>query len=147
MAKAKKKEMSTGQKVSIGFGLTAAAVSAASAYFLYGSKKASQNRKKVKGWVLKAKGEVLEALEKAEEITAEEYGALVDAASSAYSTVKNASASELKSFKKEMGEHWQNLQKSKALKKLVPGGKVKAKVKKTQQKKQVEKKATAKTAS
>ena len=145
MAKAKKKEMSTGQKVSIGFGLTAAAVSAASAYFLYGSKKASQNRKKVKG--LKAKGEVLEALEKAEEITAEEYGALVDAASSAYSTVKNASASELKSFKKEMGEHWQNLQKSKALKKLVPGGKVKAKVKKTQQKKQVAKKATAKKAS
>ena len=133
MAKAKKKEMSTGQKVSIGFGLTAAAVSAASAYFLYGSKKASQNRKKVKGWVLKAKGDVLEAL--------------VDAASSAYSTVKNASASELKSFKKEMGEHWQNLQKSKALKKLVPGGKVKAKVKKTQQKKQVAKKATAKKAS
>jgi hypothetical protein len=146
MAKAKKKEMSTGQKVGIGFGLTAAAVSAASAYFLYGSKKATQNRKKVKGWMLKAKGEVLEALEKAEEITAEEYGALVDAATGAYSTVKNASASELKSFKKEMGEHWQKLQKSNAIKKLVPGAKAGAK-KAAPKKKVAKKKASPKKAS
>lgn len=114
-----KKEMSNAQKLGIGFGLTAAAVSAASAYFLYGSKKAPQNRKKVRGWTLKAKGEVLEALEKAESITAEEYKSLVEAASGAYSTVKSASASELKDFKKEMGEHWDKLQKSNALKKLV----------------------------
>jgi flagellar basal body-associated protein FliL len=56
------KKMSTNTKVGIGLGLTAAAVTAAGAYFLYGSKQAPQNRKKVKGWVLKAKGEVLEAL-------------------------------------------------------------------------------------
>jgi arsenate reductase-like glutaredoxin family protein len=117
-AAAPKQGMSNAQKAGIGFGLTAAAVSAAGAYFLYGSKKASQNRKKVKGWMLKAKGEVLEALEKAEHITADEYKQLVKTASGAYTTVKNASSSELKDFQKEMGQHWDELQKSKALKKL-----------------------------
>lgn len=110
------KEVSTAQK--IGFGLTAAAVTAAGAYFLYGSKQATQNRKKVKSWVLKAKGEVLEALEKAEAITEDEYRALVETASGAYGTVKNASANEVKDFKKEMNAHWQTLQKSKAMKKV-----------------------------
>lgn len=131
-----KKEMSSAQKIGIGFGLTAAAVSAASAFFLYGSKKAPQNRKKVKGWMLKAKGEVLEALEKAESITAEEYKTLVETASGAYSTMKNASNAELKDFKKEMGEHWEKLQKSNALKKIAaPLQKVAPKAKKAPAKK------------
>lgn len=112
-------DMSTAQKVGIGFGLTAAAVTAAGAYFLYGSKQATQNRKKVKGWMLKAKGEVLEALEKAEAITEDEYKELVSTASKAYGTVKTATAGEVKDFQKEMQEHWTKLQSSKALKKLV----------------------------
>lgn len=113
------KDMSTAAKVGIGFGLTAAAVTAAGAYFLYGSKLSSQNRKKVKGWVLKAKGEVLEALEKAESITEEEYKALVETASGAYGTVKSATVGEVKDFKKEMNDHWVKLQKSKAVKKVL----------------------------
>lgn len=138
--KAAQKGMSTAQKVGIGFGLTAAAVSAASAYFLYGSKKAPQNRKKVKGWVLKAKGDVLEALEKAEAITADEYKALVETASGLYGTVKHATAGEVKDFKKEMGAHWEQLQKNKALKSVV------AKAKKVVTKKAPAKKAAAKKA-
>lgn len=113
-----KEGMGKATKMGIGIGLTAAAVSAAGAYFLYGSKKASQNRKKVKSWVLKAKGEVLEALEKAESITEDEYKALVEAASGAYGTVKSATAGEVKDFKKEMSEHWAQLQKSKVIKKM-----------------------------
>ncbi len=112
-------DLSKAQKVGIGFGLTAAAVTAAGAYFLYGSKKATQNRKKVKGWMLKAKGEVLETLEKAESITEDEYKALVETASKAYGTVKSATAGEVKDFQKEMQEHWAKLQSNKALKKLV----------------------------
>ncbi len=128
----------------IGLGLTAAAVTAAGAYFLYGSKHATQNRKKVKGWVLKAKGEVLEALEKAEAITEEEYKALVEAASGAYGTMKNATAGEVKDFKKEMQEHWMKLQKSKAIKKI---GKTVTKVAKSTQKKAPAKKAATKSTS
>ena len=61
----------------------------------------------------------LEKLEKAEAITEDEYKALVDTASKAYGTVKNATAGEVKDFQKEMQQHWVALQNSKALKKLV----------------------------
>ncbi len=114
-----KKGISSAQKVGIGFGLTAAAVTAAGAYFLYGSKDATKNRTKVKGWVLKAKGDVLEALEKAEAITEDEYNSLVETASKAYGTVKKATAGEVKDFKKEMHDHWAKLQKNNAVKKIV----------------------------
>jgi len=114
--KKNQKGISTAEKVSIGVGLTAAALGAAGAYFLYGSKNAPKNRTKVKGWMLKAKGEVLEALEKAEAITKDEYTALVEAASMAYGTVKKATTGEVKDFKKEMYEHWDKLQKSSAKK-------------------------------
>jgi len=119
MAKKKaKKQMSGGKKAGIGIGLTTAAVSAAGAYFLYGSKNAASNRQKVKGWSLKAKGEILEALEKTEEITAEEYKELVESAVGVYATVSNVSSKEISEFKREMAIHWDNLQKSKAVKKI-----------------------------
>jgi hypothetical protein len=112
------KGLSKEDKVGLGIGLTAAAVAAAGAYFLYGSKKAAQNRKKVKGWSLKAKGEILEALEKAEQITEGEYDKLVEAATKAYGTVERASKGEIKDFKMEMLGHWKDLQKNKAIKRV-----------------------------
>lgn len=118
MAQKAQKKMTTGQKAGIGFGLTAAA---AGAYFLYGSNKAAQNRKKVKGWMLKAKGEILEALENAKTLSEDEYKALVEAAAGAYGTVKSATSGEVKEFKKEMAEHWEKLQKSNAVKKIAGG--------------------------
>ncbi len=110
--KAVKKGLSGGQKVGIGVGLTAAAVAAAGAYFLYGSPNAAKNRKKVKGWALKAKGEVLEALEKAEEMTEKEFNALVASAASAYGKLSQVDKKDIVAFKKEMGEHWQKLAKT-----------------------------------
>ena len=96
------KKGEVGNVAKVGFGLTAAAATVAGAYFLYGSKKAAQNRKKVKGWALKAKGEVLEALENAQNISEEEFKKLVETASSAYGTVKSATKGEVEDFKKEM---------------------------------------------
>ncbi len=122
------KKLSSGEKVGLGIGLTAAAVAAAGAYFLYGSKKSAQNRKKVKGWTLKAKGEILETLEKAEQITETEYDKLVETATKAYGTVERATKGELKDFKSEMLQHWTDLQKNKAVKKIAaPAAKVAAK--------------------
>lgn len=107
------------KQVGIGVGLTATALSAVGAYFLYGSSKAAQNRKKVKGWMLKAKGEVLEALENAESITEAEYKALLNTVTNTCSTLKNVSKGELRDFKKEMTEHWNSIQKSAAVKKVL----------------------------
>jgi colicin import membrane protein len=131
MAKKKaEKNLSSVEKLEIGVGLTAAAVAAAGAYFLYGSKNASNNRKKVKSWALKAKAEVLEKLEDAQEMTEAEYKELVTAVAGAYSGVKSATKGDLKDFQREMMEHWQAIEKF-------------AKPKRRAAKKQVKKAATA----
>lgn len=113
------KKATSSKKAGIGIGLTAAAATVAGAYFLYGSKKATQNRKKVKSWALKAKAEVLEGLEHVEQITEDEYTKLVESASAVYGTVKNATKGEIVDFKKEMLTHWKDLQKNPAVKKIV----------------------------
>lgn len=116
----KKEGLSSTEKVEIGIGLTTAAVAAAGAYFLYGSKSAAKNRKVVKSWGLKAKAEVLEKLEDAQEMTKEEYEQLVGTVVGAYSTAKNVSKKDLKEFASEMTDHWKQIEKAaKPLKKKV----------------------------
>lgn len=143
MAK-KKTDISNAQKLGIGVGLTTAAVAAVGAYFLYGSKDAPQNRKKVKSWALKAKGEVLEALEKAEKITEEEFSTLVDGVAKTYGAVQKLSKKEMSEFKKEMADNWQDLVKSGVAKVFTSG--VVAATKKAPAKKAAAKKAPAKKA-
>lgn len=108
---ATKKNLTTQQKVGIGVGLTTAAVAAAGAYFLYGSKNAAKNRRTVKSWMLKAKAEVLEGLEKAQEMTEEEFKDLVDTVSKTYGKLKDASKADIAEFKKEMMENWPKIAK------------------------------------
>jgi len=114
MAKmAKKNEgMTNAQKLGIGVGITTAVAAAAGAYFLYGSKDAAKNRKKVRSWALKARGDVLAALEKAEKMTEAEFKELVEKVGATYAKVENLSKAELSNFKKEMSENWQDLLKS-----------------------------------
>lgn len=113
----KKPVLTDTQKISLGVGLTAAAVAAAGTFFLYGSKGASKNRKAVKSWVLKAKAEVLEKLETAKEMSADEYMQLIDTVGGAYAQIKDASKVDIASFKKEMKEHWNKIEKTAAPKK------------------------------
>lgn len=113
----KKSGMTGGQAAAVGVGLTAAAVAAAGAYFLYGSKNAPKNRKVVKSWALKAKGEVLEALEKAEAMTEKEYRSLVDLIAGTYSIVQGSTKGEIADFKREMKDHWAKIEKSAVAKK------------------------------
>ena len=107
----KKTELSTEQKIGVGVGLTAAAVAAAGAYFLYGSDSAAKNRKAVKSWTLKAKAEVLERLEDAKEMTADEYEELIAAVAGTYAGVKGATKKDLKEFATEMQDHWKVIEK------------------------------------
>lgn len=110
--KATKKEISTEQKIGIGVGLTTAAVAAAGAYFLYGSESAAKNRKTVKSWALKAKAEVLEKLEDAKEMTADEYEELIASVAGTYAGVKGATKKDLKEFAAEMQDHWKVIEKA-----------------------------------
>ena len=113
----KQKGMSGGEKVGIGVALTTAAMAAAGAYFLYGSPNAAKNRKTVKSWMLKARGEVLEAMEKASAMTADEYTALVEKIAKGYSHLQTASKADIADFKSEMMAHWKKIAKQAAPKK------------------------------
>lgn len=135
---AKKKNLSSAQKVEIAVGITAAAVAAAGTYFLYGSKNAAKNRQKVKSWMLKAKAEVLDTLEEAQHMTKDEYDQLIEQVSAAYQSAKhNASKADIVAFKKEMKEHWEHIEKA---------GKKMAKKTATTVKKRATKKAPKKAA-
>lgn len=112
MAKNSKPELTQNQKIAAGVGLTAAAVAAAGAYFLYGSKDSEANRKSVKSWALKAKADVLERLEDAKNMSQEEYENLVHTVADAYSGVKGASKTDLKSFTSEMKNYWTAIEAS-----------------------------------
>jgi len=143
-----KSDISNAQKLGIGVGLTTAAVAAVGAYFLYGSKDASKNRKKVKSWALKAKGEVLEVLEKAEKITEGEFKELVEGVVKTYAKVEKLSKKELDEFRNEMSENWGDLVKSGVTKVFTQAQAPakKAVAKKTPAKKAAAKKAPAKAA-
>ena len=73
MAKKKKaKRKSVGVKVGLSAVLAGAAVAAtAGAYYLYGPS-GKKHQKQVKGWMLKAKGEILERAEKRKELDAKD---------------------------------------------------------------------------
>jgi 6-phosphogluconolactonase (cycloisomerase 2 family) len=138
----KKTTMTPAQKIGVGVGLTAAAVTAAGAYFLYGSKNAAKNRKTVKSWSLKAKAEVLEKLEMAKEMSKEEYEDLINNVAEIYTGVKSASKVDIKAFKEEMKDHWKAIERTALPKKKVVKKAVKAVVKKAPAKKVVAKAKT-----
>ena len=122
---AQKSSLSAGEKMGIGVVLTAAAVAAAGAYFLAGSKDAAKNRAAVKSWMLKAKAEVLEGLETAKKMSAEEYLKLVDTVSTGYASLQKVSKKDIANFKTEMADHWKKLERAqtkakKAVKKVAP---------------------------
>jgi hypothetical protein len=128
--------ISTGAKVSVGASLTAAAVAAAGAYFLYGSKHAAKNRKKVAGWVEDAKKEVMKGLEKAKTMSEEEYKELVETVSKAHGELAKISKADLVKFQKEMKDGWKVIAKNAAgavtaAKQAMPGAPAKKPVVKT----------------
>lgn len=99
--------MSKKQSHSAGVGLGLAAASAG-AYFLYG-KATPKQKKKIKGWMLRMKGEVLEGLEGLQHTSEEAYTKVVDQVSRKYEAVKNIDKDELVAITKELKGHWKNI--------------------------------------
>lgn len=112
MKKATNKSNDTvGSGVMVGVGLAALAAAAAGTYFLYGSKNASKNRKIVKGWMLQAKGEIVEQLETVKDINEEVYHRIVQEVTDRYEKLKNIDLQEMKVFRDELKTHWGNIKK------------------------------------
>lgn len=83
----------------------AAAVAAGAVYF-YGPD-GKERREKLQGWVLKTKGEVLEKLEDAEEVTKEKYEEIVDAAVTKFTAEKEKRESQAETLREELKGHWE----------------------------------------
>ena len=105
------KKTTTGAQVAVGAGIAALAAFAAAGYFLYG-KDGAKSRKKVRGWMLKAKGEVLEGVEKMKDVSEADYKMIVDKVGAKYKTVKNIDPAEVEAMVKELHGHWKNIKKS-----------------------------------
>lgn len=95
----------------IGAGIVATvAAAAAGAYLLYG-KDGAKNRKKISGWMLKAKGEVLEQMENLEHVTKSSYEAIVDNVVSGYRGLKNVDKKDLTDMAKQLKGMWTHIVK------------------------------------
>ena len=116
---APKPNLTDGQKIGIGVGVTAGMLAAVGGYFLYGAKDAKKNRKTVNSWMLRAKAEVLEGIESAKELSEQDYGKIVDNAMMGYKAAKSASVKDLAQFANEMKDHWKTIQKSGPAKKIM----------------------------
>lgn len=120
------------KKKVVGAGVGLAALSAG-AYFLYG-KDGAENRKKVRGWTLKARGEMLEKLEKMRELNEKKYHEVVDAVAARYKKLKEVDAKELNGLVKEAKGFWGRILKKVPGKHLVNGTEVASRRKSTAKK-------------
>jgi hypothetical protein len=111
--------MATNNNSALGIGLgvaAAAAAAAGGAYWLYGAKHSAQHRKMAKSWMLKARAEVLEAIEKLDEIDKEKYMGIVEGVVKNYA--KGASREDLERVMKEFKGAWTHMQGKKKVKKV-----------------------------
>lgn len=92
MATPHNKRSALGLSATIG----AAALAAAGAYYLYGSKNAQKNRAQVKTWALRARNEVMRELEKVRELDLEQYKALITPIIKRYARLGEATQSEIR---------------------------------------------------
>jgi hypothetical protein len=131
MPSKKKKNNNVTKGVAIGAGLVAMA---AAGYLLFGPK-GKQNRTKIKGWTLKAKGDVLEAIEKLDHVTEDKYHAIVERVAKKYAKAKNTTKAEVARFEKDARKHWKAIEKDLAKKTAKTAKKVAAKASKRATKK------------
>ncbi len=107
MAKINKKGLSGGEVV--GIGATVAALGAA-AYILFGPE-GKKNKKVIRGWAVKMKGEIIEKLEEVKEISEPVYQNIIDKVSEKYAKVKKVDPKELEVAILDVKKHWKTMMK------------------------------------
>ncbi|MGH7141244.1 MAG: hypothetical protein ACREGH_01240 [Minisyncoccia bacterium] len=117
----------TGVEVVAGVG--AALAAAAGAYWLYGAKDAKRHRKLAKSWMLKARAEVMEQVEKVGNLNRQQYMDMVDKVVAGYSAAKGASEPELAKLTRDLRSAWAHMNAgvSKGTKAAVKSGRSKKK--------------------
>lgn len=104
----KKNSMSASSIVAIGAG---AAALAASTYYFFGPL-GKIHRQKAAGWMIKMKGEIVEKLEEAGDITEDVYKGIVDTVLASYIVSSKIAAPELQAFAEVLKGQWKNIVKT-----------------------------------
>ncbi len=94
----------------IGAGIGLAALAAAGTYFLYG-KRGAKTRETIAGWALQLKGQILEKLEKLDNVNQEAYNELITETVERFGRVKKVSAAELKLITADLKSAWSHIDK------------------------------------
>lgn len=108
-----KKEDTTKIAVTAAGVAAAAAAAAAGAYWLYGAKDAPKHRRLAKSWMLKARAEMMDLVEKAQEIDKETYMQLAGEVAKRYAGVAGVTAAESARLVKDLKAGWAYLQAQK----------------------------------
>lgn len=111
------KKGGTGATISIGgkvgLGVAAAVASAAAgAFWLYGIKDSARNRKQVQSWMLKARADMLDGIEKLSEVNKATYMSLAEEVVKRYNGAAGATSLELARIGKELKDGWKFIQQA-----------------------------------
>lgn len=102
--------MSTVEKVAIGTGITGLLVAATlGANFLFNTKKGKQSLKHMKSWAFKMKGELLERLEKAKDMSEATYAQVIDELGEKYKKVKGMTVEEVAEMATDLKSQWRKI--------------------------------------
>ncbi len=104
-----KKQSNVGKVVAVSAGIAALSVGA---YLLFGPN-GKKNRKTMKSWMVKMKGDVLEKLENVKEVTGPMYDTIVDQVSAKYRKLKNVDPAELAAEIADLKKQWNAMTKGK----------------------------------
>jgi hypothetical protein len=83
---------------------------AATAYFFFGPN-GKKNQKHAKAWAIKMKGEVVEKLEAAKEITEPIYQDIIETVAKEYKQGKKAGQEEIDELAADLKKHWRSMSK------------------------------------
>jgi len=106
-----KKNTQLKKNLKVGGAIVAGLGALAGAYFLYGTDAGKKKRKTVQSWMLKAKADVLEKIEKIEDLTEEKYMSAIESVMKKYYDLKDKYGDDATILYAELVSYWKHLKK------------------------------------
>ncbi len=100
--------ISAGKVAALGAGVAALA---AASYYFFGPE-GKKNRDNLKSWMIKMKGEVIEKMESAKEVSEEVYNKIVDTVANKYAKAGKISEKEIIAFAQSLKSQWKGIERT-----------------------------------
>jgi len=99
---------------------------AAGSYYFFGPE-GKKNRGKLKGWMIRMKGEIVEKMENAKDLTEDVYARIVDSVAAKYAKGSKIAEADIKALADSLKSQWKGISRSAAPKKTAAAKKAPAK--------------------